>query len=1010
MESAPAGIIRVARARHFVRRPSGTAVKRAVGFGIDLGTGYARAAMLAGRTPELVRVLDGAAAIPMVLALDPSGVKVGAAAVAEAAIQPAIVARSFLPLLGKSFDHPALRSCAHHTNAPMLRRPDGGVSLSIGDRARDPAELVTMFLQHLMGLVERQFSRRPTGAVFAVPPWFDADGREALTRAAEKADIKVEKMICDGQAMAFMQATDAERNMTVVDVGARGVGVTVLSASRRKIVLKAGSFQARGGGDDVDRALLDMCLADLGRHGTAIADKHGIIELLRQAIEAMKRDLCDAQLDVASHPFHHVPVEIVLHRARLERLLENTAAAITEGCKRSLAEADASVADTECVFVNGGMARLPSVRARIGEIFKPFASPLPLKEGAAAIGAAMYSAALQEKPPIMRDLRPPDAAEVRVATTRSSGHVQAPQPVVLRIEERDDRRRSSASMMAAAGGPPASGKSSQTATPTVPAPPVSSSAVPQTAQPTATTDGSASSVPPSSTEGSRRAYSPMITPAAIQAAMRAPRMSGMISRSPPPVPGLKTPASTPAASGTIAPWTVNPSGVHATPPGTVQPASAPPSSSSFGTSAPAPPSSNLGSAPPSSSAHAAISSAPPSSSAHAAISSAPPSSSAHAAISSAPPASSAHAAISSAPPSSSAHAAIGSAPPPSRSGAAAGPSSSAEHHAAPTSHPWSPSARAAPEPVRKNLLEEMSQGRFTRPDSAAAMVNLACARPLVAADLKPLCLPVLLVRLIGNARATGTLTLEGGQNTTLDARIEEGRAILSVREHNTLIEAFSWTEGFYRFEPGHIGKLVSKGPKPVPLTQLTVEGLRVLIRTFEADDIERAIANRLHLAPIIALGREGLVSRMGLTGLEARMAENNLDGFTSGMALIDHGRLGRQTTLGLLVILTVFDAIDWINVKHVPKASLEEELTSRAIKLDGQNHFLALGVHWSTLTEDIEAAYKALCKEFAPRPGASPEVQALLARINKRLFKAHEVLKDPHQRRVYRRETYQLDY
>jgi hypothetical protein len=324
---------------------------------------------------------------------------------------------------------------------------------------------------------------------------------------------------------------------------------------------------------------------------------------------------------------------------------------------------------------------------------------------------------------------------------------------------------------------------------------------------------------------------------------------------------------------------------------------------------------------------------------------------------------------------------------------------------------WSPGARApAGQPLRGSHLEEMSQGRFVRPTSATKLLELPCVRPLAATDLETMTMPVLLARLIGGARATGTLALEGPHGLTLSARIDDGRGVLSVRDHNGIVEAFTWPEGFFRFEPGAAGKLAPKGPRPVSMIQLTVEGLRPLVRSYDADEVESALAGRLHLAPVIAVGREGIVSRLGLSGLESRMVEHNLDGFTSGMQLIDHGRLGRHTTLGLLVILTLFDAIDWIVVKEVPRATLEETLTARAIKLDGQNHFLAMGVHWSSTSEDIRHAYEALVAELAPRPGVSAEADALLHRIRTRLAHAYEVLEDPARRRAYRRQAYPLDY
>ncbi len=320
--------------------------------------------------------------------------------------------------------------------------------------------------------------------------------------------------------------------------------------------------------------------------------------------------------------------------------------------------------------------------------------------------------------------------------------------------------------------------------------------------------------------------------------------------------------------------------------------------------------------------------------------------------------------------------------------------------------PAAQSIAGAPPPV----LAQAASGELVRPPDAAALVALPCADTCALPDPSRVALPVLLARLLADVAVTGTLTLERRGSGLAEMRIEEGHAVMSAWQHRLLLDAFAWPDGVYRFEPCATGKLPRRGPRPVSLMSFVVEGLRTLTRTYEVEAIEGALGDRLDLAPVVAPEREPVLGHLGLTGLERRLMEISLDGSTPGRALIELGRLGRETVVGLFVILTVFDAIAWTEVRAAPQVSQDDELARRAAKMDGLNHFLAMGLHWSSLSEEIDARYEALMGELVAPNDASPAAQVSVARMRSRVEAAYAILADPSRRKEYRLRVYPLDY
>jgi actin-like ATPase involved in cell morphogenesis len=297
-------------------------------------------------------------------------------------------------------------------------------------------------------------------------------------------------------------------------------------------------------------------------------------------------------------------------------------------------------------------------------------------------------------------------------------------------------------------------------------------------------------------------------------------------------------------------------------------------------------------------------------------------------------------------------------------------------------------------------------GELARPADAAALLALPMLRLLSPADVDPVALPVLLVRLAGVRSVTGLLTLESGARS-ITLPIVAGRAHLGKAEHAAVLGAFAWPSGTYSFVEM---PLPGEHRPPVTLLELTCEGLRAMLRGFSAEELEAALGDQLDLAPHAIEQRKPLLPRLGLSGTESRLVEHGFDATTTGRELAAHGGAGRHTTYAVLVLLSMFGMLGWKPAEERETETLAAELEKRASRMAFQNHFEALGVHWSATTPDIEKAYRAVVAELAPGSKAAAAAPAACERMRARAEEAHRVLADPTTRTAHRAEAYPLDF
>jgi Hsp70 protein len=308
-----------------------------------------------------------------------------------------------------------------------------------------------------------------------------------------------------------------------------------------------------------------------------------------------------------------------------------------------------------------------------------------------------------------------------------------------------------------------------------------------------------------------------------------------------------------------------------------------------------------------------------------------------------------------------------------------------------------------PAPSSRRLLLLERGGHIHNHADPALVLALPVQRPLTDADLDPIALPILLLRVLVGGTASGTLRVRpAGDGADVTLLVSRGRAHQNDQERAAFRQAFGWHDATYTFDSTEVD--VGERP-PTSMARVVADGLRFLWRRTLPETLAETLGERMAQAPLVREGRQPIVQHLQLDAREQRLIDTWLDGTATTGRIAYHGGIGLNTALALFVLLAFFDCLDWR--PPVPRASksLADVLEERAKAIEHAPLFAVLGLHWSAPEADIHRAYNDLRAELGVGTPAHKTAPEACARILKRARAAYEILKRPDLRAQHRRES-----
>jgi Fe-S protein assembly chaperone HscA len=341
--------------------------------GIDLGTTNSLVAYVRDGTPRVIRDSSGDALVPSVVSLAEDGTMfVGREAQRRLLTDSSRTAYSIKRFMGRGVEDV-------QDDAALLPFRIGGdvggvVRIGIGDRDFTPPEISAFVLRELKQRAEEHFREQGEfdwevdRAVITVPAYFNDAQRTATRDAGRLAGLEVLRIISEPTAASLAYGLDKQNRGTIAvyDLGGGTFDISILKVEDGVFQALATSGDTHLGGDDIDRALIERVLEDVG-------------SVALEPLQAIRKAVIQAKWDLSDHDHAEIRVEPIaglpngyrraMTRAEFEALIRPLVDRTLGPVRQALSDAGLEPNEIDEVVLVGGATRTPLLRRLVAELF-----------------------------------------------------------------------------------------------------------------------------------------------------------------------------------------------------------------------------------------------------------------------------------------------------------------------------------------------------------------------------------------------------------------------------------------------------------------------------------------------------------------------------------------------------------------------------------------------------------------------------------------------------------------
>ncbi len=368
--------------------------------GIDLGTTNSLVACVRNERPEAIADCDQEVLLPSVVSYATKDIVVGKLAMARAVDHPRDTIVSVKRFMGRGADDPETRRLGPYRFLDAAPGEANTVRFQVGengDRSVTPVEVSAEILRALKRLAEDEL-HAVGGAVITVPAYFDDAQRQATKDAGKLAGLEVLRLLNEPTAAALAYGLEKKKNghFVVYDLGGGTFDITVLFLEDGVFQVKSTGGDSALGGDDMDRAIAEILLRELGYagHGETIPQTldPSFVRLALDSSRRIKHGLTGAsEVQISLPNSKGVEQAIVITRERFEAAIQILLDRTGVASRRAMKDAGLKPEELDGVILVGGSTRVPAVREYVRKTFKqePLADIDP--DQVVALGAAVQA-------------------------------------------------------------------------------------------------------------------------------------------------------------------------------------------------------------------------------------------------------------------------------------------------------------------------------------------------------------------------------------------------------------------------------------------------------------------------------------------------------------------------------------------------------------------------------------------------------------------------------------------
>ncbi|MGQ0667623.1 MAG: molecular chaperone DnaK [Nitrospiraceae bacterium] len=361
--------------------------------GIDLGTTNSLVAYVDKGIPRAIPGRTGRTMVPSVVAITDNGLIVGDPAKDHLTRNPERTVYSVKRFMGKGLTD-VQGELAYFPYS--LTEQGGVIRIKIGEKHYSPPQISAMILKELKQRAEAHLGESITKAVITVPAYFNDSQRQATKDAGMIAGFDVLRIINEPTAasLAYGLQKKTQGIIAVYDFGGGTFDISILKLKDGIFEVLATNGDTHLGGDDMDRRLADLLLADI-RSGYGLD-----LSAYPEQMQAVRLEAERAKILLSDELKTSVAIELPdnkglftreLTRDQLEALVTEIIDRTLGPCRMALKDAGLTPNEVDEVVLVGGSTRMPLVWQRVQELFgKPPHSELNPDE-VVALGAAVQA-------------------------------------------------------------------------------------------------------------------------------------------------------------------------------------------------------------------------------------------------------------------------------------------------------------------------------------------------------------------------------------------------------------------------------------------------------------------------------------------------------------------------------------------------------------------------------------------------------------------------------------------
>lgn len=348
--------------------------------GIDLGTTNSLVALVEDGAPLALLDTEGRALLPSAVSYGEAALSVGWDALDRTLTHPTDTLTSIKRLMGRSLadvEGDTLGTLILEQDGHTLRVRAGGglhspveISAEILRRLVDRAETHIKGPAGLIQIAEPGRGAEPLQAVITVPAYFDDAQRQATRQAGQLAGLRVLRLLNEptAAALAYGLEKKSEGYFAIFDLGGGTFDISILHLIGGVFEVMATAGDTALGGDDFDRAVALLMLAEAG-----VDPSTADATLRRRAVEQATRakiQLTDAEETLYTLELPGGPFERRLSRADFTQAIQPILDRVRPACRRAMKDAGLRAKQLDGVVLVGGSTRSPVVRDFVEALFK----------------------------------------------------------------------------------------------------------------------------------------------------------------------------------------------------------------------------------------------------------------------------------------------------------------------------------------------------------------------------------------------------------------------------------------------------------------------------------------------------------------------------------------------------------------------------------------------------------------------------------------------------------------